>query len=143
MISTQGCLLTLTGKCQPEVLPFFFYRLSTGSAQNILLNISQIAVLPQQVIKTAESGSLTGVTFKKQIIAKRRRENFLTKHNYFQNHIITLYLLFFEVVIETYPYKGPSLPIAETMMTLLAVSSHTYKKIMFAMRLCHKKKRLF
>lgn len=26
----------------------------------------------------------------------------------------------------TYPYRGPSLPIAETMITLLAVNSHTY-----------------
>lgn len=33
----------------------------------------------------------------------------------------------------SYPYKGPSLPIAETMITLLAVSSHT----------CHSNKALF
>ena len=27
---------------------------------------------------------------------------------------------------QTYPYRGPSLPIADTMITLLAVSSQTY-----------------
>lgn len=32
------------------------------------------------------------------------------------------------IAILAYPYKGPSLPMAETMITLLAVSSQTYSQ---------------
>lgn len=135
-MSTQRCLLKVTGKWQLEVLPFFFYWLSTVSVKNIQPSTSQIAELLQQVVKTGER---VWVTFYKQI-TENRRENFLTKHNYFQKHIIR-YFLSFEVVIETYPYKGPSLPIAETMMTLLAVSSHTYNNVYS--KALPSKKRLF
>lgn len=76
-----------------------------------------------QVIRTGKEFNLSHFLR----LEKKRRENILTKHSYFQTHIRTQ-LVLFEAVTDTHPYKGPSLPIAETMMTLLAVSSQTYKK---------------